>query len=144
MQPFNNSLTLLTLTGAQLRELLEQQWQDGGMGFYPLQPSASLTYRYDDSRPKGQRVIADSLLVDGQPVQDAQDYRLALNSFLAEGGDNFTVLKQARDRLDTGINDLESMITYLQERDRAGQPVGFAEAQQRIQKISPEVASNAP
>lgn len=144
VQPFNNSLTLLTLSGAQLRELLEQQWQDGGMGFYPLQPSASLSYRYDDSRPKGQRVIAGSLLVDGQPVQDAQDYRLALNSFLAEGGDNFSVLKQARDRLDTGINDLESMIAWLQERDRAGQPVGFAEAQQRIQKASPEVVSNAP
>lgn len=144
VQPFNNSLTLLTLSGAQLKELLEQQWQDGGMGFYPLQPSASLTYRYDDSRPKGQRVLAESLMVDGQPVQPEQDYRLVLNSFLAEGGDNFGVLKQARDRLDTGINDLESMIAYLQERDRAGQPVGFAQAQQRIQKTSAEVASNAP
>ena len=144
VQPFNNSLTLLTLSGAQLKELLEQQWQDGGMGFYPLQPSASLTYRYDDSRPKGQRVLADSLLVDGQPVQAEQDYRIAMNSFLAEGGDHFGVLKQARDRLDTGINDLESMISYLQERDRAGQPVGFAQAQQRIQKASAEVASNAP
>ncbi|MEE1922145.1 bifunctional metallophosphatase/5'-nucleotidase [Pseudomonas sp. 148P] len=144
VQPFNNSLTLLTLSGAQLKELLEQQWQDGGMGFYPLQPSASLTYRYDDSRPKGQRVLADSLRVDGQPVQPEQDYRIAMNSFLAEGGDNFGVLKQARDRLDTGINDLEAMIAYLQERDRAGQPAGFAEAGQRIQKASAEVASNAP
>jgi len=144
VQPFNNSLTLLTLSGAQLRELLEQQWQDGGMGFYPLQPSSSLTYRFDDSRPKGQRVLADSLMVDGQLVQPEQDYRIVMNSFLAEGGDNFTVLKQARDRLDTGINDLESMIAWLQERDRAGQPVGFAEAQQRIRKVSSEVATNAP
>ncbi len=144
VQPFNNSLTLLTLSGAQLRELLEQQWQDGGMGFYPLQPSASLTYRFDDSRAKGQRVLAESLMVDGQLVQPQQDYRIVMNSFLAEGGDNFSVLKQARDRLDTGINDLESMIAWLQERDRAGQPVGLAEAQQRIQKVSSEVASNAP
>lgn len=142
VQPFNNSLTLLTLSGAQLRELLEQQWQDGSMGFYPLQPSASLNYRFDDSRPKGQRVIAESLMVDGQPVQPQQDYRIVMNSFLAEGGDNFTVLKQARDRLDTGINDLESMIAYLQERDRAGEPAGQAQAQQRIQKATAEVASN--
>lgn len=144
VQPFNNSLTLLTLSGAQLRELLEQQWQDGGMGFYPLQPSASLTYRFDDSRPKGQRVIAESLMVDGQLVQPDQDYRIAMNSFLAEGGDNFGVLKQARDRLDTGINDLESMIAFLQERDRAGEPVGFAQAQSRIQKVAAEVVTNAP
>ncbi|WP_175651200.1 bifunctional metallophosphatase/5'-nucleotidase [Pseudomonas sp. Marseille-P9899] len=143
VQPFNNSLILLTLTGAQLRQLLEQQWQDGSMGFYPLQPSASLTYRWDDSQPKGQRVLAGSLLVDGQPVQPEQPYRIVMNSFLAEGGDNFNVLKQASDRLDTGINDLDAMISYLQERDRAGQPGGLAEAQQRIQKAAAQVASNA-
>lgn len=144
VQPFNNTLTLLTLTGAQLRELLEQQWQDGGMGFYPLQPSASLTYRWDVSRPKGQRVLPESLTVDGQRVQPEQRYRIVMNSFLAEGGDNFNVLKQASDRLDTGINDLQSMIDYLQTRDRAGQPAGFGEAQQRIQKVSAQVVSNAP
>lgn len=144
VQPFNNSLTLLTLTGAQLRELLEQQWQDGGMGFYPLQPSASLSYRFDDRQPKGQRVLTDSLTVDGQLVQPEQDYRIVMNSFLAEGGDNFSVLKHARDRLDTGINDLESMIAYLQERDHAGEPVGFAQAQQRIQKAGAQVVSHAP
>lgn len=144
VQPFNNSLTLVTLSGAQLHALLEQQWQDGGAGFYPLQPSASLNYRFDDSRPKGQRVLLDSLTVDGQAVQPEQDYRIVMNAFLAEGGDNFNVLKQARDRLDTGINDLDAMIAYLQERDRAGQPVGFAQAQQRIRKVAAEVAGNAP
>ncbi|NIE77511.1 bifunctional metallophosphatase/5'-nucleotidase [Pantoea sp. Ap-967] len=144
VQPFNNSLTLLTLTGAQLRELLEQQWQDGGMGFYPLQPSASLSYQWDGSLPKGQRVLVDSLKVDGQPVQPEQPYRIVMNSFLAEGGDNFTVLKQATDRLDTGINDLESMIAYLQAQDRAGQPAGFGQAQQRIRNVSAQVLSHAP
>ncbi|MFJ4346571.1 bifunctional metallophosphatase/5'-nucleotidase [Pseudomonas sp. NPDC089401] len=144
VQPFNNSLTLLTLSGAQLRELLEQQWQDGGMGFYPLQPSASLTYQWDASQPKGQRVLASSLKVDGQVVQPEQPYRIVMNSFLAEGGDNFTVLKQASERLDTGINDLESMIGYLQAQDRAGQPAGFGQAQQRIRKVAEQVLSHAP
>lgn len=142
VQPFNNTLNIVTLTGAQLQQLLEQQWQAGSMGFYPLQPSASLTYRWDASRPQGQRILAESLMVDGQLVQPEQSYRITVNSFLAEGGDNFGVLKQASSRVDTGFNDLEALITYLQARDQAGQPAGFAEAEQRLQKVGASLAGS--
>ncbi|MGY4533715.1 5'-nucleotidase [Pseudomonas sp. TE3786] len=142
VQPFNNTLNIVTLTGAQLRQLLEQQWQDGSMAFYPLQPSDSLSYRWDATRPQGQRVLAESLMVDGQVVQPEQDYRITLNSFLAEGGDNFTVLKQASHRLDTGLNDLEALINYLQVRDQAGQPAGLAQAEQRMQKVGASLAGS--
>jgi 5'-nucleotidase len=81
-------------------------------------------------------------MVDGQLVQPEQDYRITVNSFLAEGGDNFTVLKQAGNRLDTGLNDLEALINYLQVRDQAGQPVGLAEAEQRIQKVGASLAGS--
>lgn len=144
VQPFNNTLSILTLTGAQLRELLEQQWQGGNRGFYPLQPSASLSYRWDGRRPQGRHVIAESLMIDGQPVKPQQAYRVAVNSFLADGGDNFSVLTQASQRLDTGLNDLEALITYLQARDRAGQPAGRAEAGQRIQKVDESLARSDP
>lgn len=143
VQPFNNSLSILTLSGVQLRQLLEQQWQDGSMGFYPLQPSASLTYRWDSSRPRGQRILAESLMLDGQLVQDEQDYRITVNSFLADGGDNFSVLGQARERLDTGLNDLEALIAHLQERDRAGQPAGQAQPEQRIEKVGQSLTAGA-
>lgn len=142
VQPFNNTLNIMTLSGAQLRELLEQQWQTGSMGFYPLQPSASLSYRWDAARPKGQHVIAESLMIDGQPVKPEQTYRVTVNSFLADGGDNFTVLAQASERLDTGLNDLEALIVYLQGRDQAGQPAGLAEAEQRIQKVGESLAGS--
>ena len=141
VQPFNNTLNIITLTGAQLRELLEQQWQSGSMGFYPLQPSASLSYRWDAARPKGQHVIPDSLTIDGQPVQPEREYRITVNSFLADGGDNFTVLKTGQ-RLDTGLNDLEALIAYLQGRDQAGQPAGLAEAEQRIRRVGESLAGS--
>jgi len=142
VQPFNNTLNIVTLTGAQLQQLLEQQWQEGSMGFYPLQPSSSLTYRWDASRPQGQRILAESLMVDGQLVQPEQSYRITVNSFLAEGGDNFGVLKQASNRLDTGLNDLEALITYLQARDQAGQPAGNAVAEQRLQRVGASLAGS--
>jgi 5'-nucleotidase len=144
VQPFNNTLNIMTLTGAQLQALLEQQWQDNGFGFYPLQPSASFSYRWDASRPKGQRIIADSLRIDGQPVSPQGVYKITVNSFMADGGDNFTVLKQAQQRLDTGLNDLEALIGYLQAQDHAGQPAGAATAEQRIQRVGQTLAGAQP
>jgi 5'-nucleotidase len=140
LQPFNNTLNVLTLSGAQLKDLLEQQWQDTAFGFYPLQPSASLNYRWDASQPKGRRIIASSLRIDGQPVQPARNYRVSVNSFMADGGDNFTLFKDASARLDTGINDLQALIDYLQQQDRAGSPAGLGHAGQRIQRVASDLA----
>ena len=148
VQPFNNTLNILALSGVQLRQLLEQQWQSNGFGFYPLQPSASLTYRWDASRPQGQRIIADSLKIDGKPVLPEQTYRITVNSFMAGGGDNFSVLNQASQRVDTGLNDLQALVDYLQAQDRSGQPAGASTPHQRIEKVAQPLAdataSNGP
>lgn len=138
--PFNNTLNVLTLTGEQLKALLEQQWQDTAFGFYPLQPSASLSYRWDADRPKGQRIIADSLRIDGEPVLATRKYRISVNSFMADGGDNFSVLKQASERQDTGIIDLQALIDYLQQQDRAGSPAGVGSTGTRIQRVGAVLA----
>ncbi len=148
VQPFNNTLNILTLSGTQLKQLLEQQWQNNGFGFYPLQPSASLTYRWDTSKPQGQRILADSLKINGKPVLPEQRYRVTVNSFMAGGGDNFTVLNQASQRVDTGLNDLQALVDYLQARDHTGQPAGAGAEQQRIEKVGQALAdttaSNGP
>ena len=148
VQPFNNTLNILTLSGTQLKQLLEQQWQNNGFGFYPLQPSASLTYRWDASKPQGQRILADSLKINAKPVFPEQRYRVTVNSFMAGGGDNFTVLNQASQRVDTGLNDLQALVDYLQARDHTGQPAGADAAQQRIEKVGQALAettaSNGP
>ncbi|WP_249675296.1 bifunctional metallophosphatase/5'-nucleotidase [Pseudomonas abieticivorans] len=143
VQPFNNTLNILTLTGAQIHELIEQQWQSGSMGFYPLQPSSSLRYRWDASRPAGQRVIAQSLTIDGKPVLANQTYQVTVNSFMAEGGDNFSVLAKTSKRLDTGLNDLEALIGYLQAQDKAGTPAGVAGAP-RIQRDGQALSAAQP
>ena len=69
VQPFGNSLVTLTLTGAQIKEMLEQQWS-GNNATAPkvLLPSAGVTYSWSASAPAGSRVDASSIEIGGSPV----------------------------------------------------------------------------
>jgi 5'-nucleotidase len=119
VQPFGNSLVVKTFTGAQLRALLEQQFNSGSnTADTPrvLAPSAGFTYRYDLTQPPGSR-IADMRL-HCVPIEDSAHYRVAMNSFLASGGDNFTVFIEGTDALG-GELDIDAFEAYL----RAHAPV---------------------
>lgn len=119
--PFGNTLVAMDLTGAQLKALLEQQWtkpdsDDGSV----LQVSSGLMYRWDSTRPPGQRIVAGSVKINGVPVEDSQSYRVVASNFLAEGGDTFTIFGKGTGRVDTGIRDLDAMLAYLAKHDKAG------------------------
>jgi 5'-nucleotidase len=118
VQPFGNSLVVMTLTGAQLRALLEQQ-ASGVNAQRPrmLQPSAGFTYRWAASAPEGQR--ATDLRWQGRPVEPSMSFRVTVNSFLAEGGDGFTVLRAGTERTG-GALDLDALVDLLRG---AGSPV---------------------
>jgi 5'-nucleotidase len=118
MQPFGNSLTVLTLSGADLKELLERQQPPGRQQATLLSPSATLRYRWLTTAPFGQRV--SDLRLQGRPIQPNQEVRLAVNSFLASGGDGFTLFLKGRDPLG-GPLDVEALEAYLQ-RERAPDP----------------------
>lgn len=92
-QPFRNRLVTMTLTGSQLKELLEQQWLDPKRPRI-LQVSNGFGYTWDASKPLGERVLADKMILNGRPVEPATGYRVTLNDYLAVGGDGFTVAKQ--------------------------------------------------
>ncbi|WP_027526547.1 bifunctional UDP-sugar hydrolase/5'-nucleotidase [Bradyrhizobium sp. Ec3.3] len=92
-QPFRNRLVTLTLTGSQLKEMLEQQWLDPKRPRI-LQVSNGFSYVWDASKPFGERVAADKMTLDGKPIDPASSYRVTLNDYLAVGGDGFTVAKQ--------------------------------------------------
>lgn len=131
-QPFANRLTLVDLTGAQLRELLEQPWRRDPVE--PLQVSADFAYAWDARRPVGQRIVPGSVRLAGQPLDDQRTYRLVVNSFLADGGDGATVLKAGSNRLAMRITDLDALERYLVQQDRQGTPAGQAEPAGRIRR----------
>ena len=110
MQPFGNSLVVLSLSGAQLKALLEAQQRrsDGEPRF--MQPSEGFGYAWQADAPAGERVR--EMRLNGEPIAPTQRLRVTVNSFLAEGGDGFTVLREAGERIG-GPQDLEAMLAYL-------------------------------
>jgi len=129
VQPFGNVLTTLTLTGAQVEQLLEQQFS--GANAPPnsprvLLPSAGFSYTWDLDAPPGEKVDPASITLGGQPVDPAASYRVTVNSFLADGGDGFSVLPQGTDRVG-GELDLDAFVAYLAANDPVAPP-----AQDRI------------
>ena len=136
VHPFKGTLQIISLTGAQIKSLLEQQWQSDGPGsFKPLQISHTFSYRWDGSQPRGQRILADSLRLNGEPILPTESYRIAVNAFLADGGDNFSVFTEASDRKDTGLPDLKVLIDYLVAQEKPGELAGRVEPAGRIRRV---------
>jgi 5'-nucleotidase len=111
-QPFNNVLITLSLSGQELLNLLQSQWRDA-RACNRLQASSSLRYTWDAARPVDQRVLPESITINGQALQLTRDYRITVNNFMAEGGDGFAELKRGRDRR-TGPNDVDALEAYVQ------------------------------
>ena len=130
VQPFGNTLTTMTLTGAQLKAVLEQQFDNPTAGSNRiLQVSAGLTYSWSAAAAAGSKVSALSL--NGVAVSPTATYRVTLNSFLADGGDGFTVLKDGTDRLvQPNLVDVDAFQAYL----KANEPVAPG-PQNRITKL---------
>ncbi|MBR0849091.1 bifunctional metallophosphatase/5'-nucleotidase [Bradyrhizobium diazoefficiens] len=116
-QPFRNLLVTQTLTGKQLKDLLEQQWLDPKRPRV-LQVSTGFSYAWDASRPVGQRVLAERLMLDGKPIDPAASYRVTVNDYLASGGDGFTVAKEGTAR-QVGVYDADALFAYF----KASSPV---------------------
>jgi 5'-nucleotidase len=115
MQPFSNSIVVKTLTGAQLKALLEQQFASGtNTAEKPvmLLPSKGFIFAYDLRRPAGDRIV--ELRFSGKPTDPAGRYRVAVPNFLASGGDNFTTLAQGTVEKDIGL-DLDALEAWLKK-----------------------------
>ena len=117
-QPFGNTLVTMTLTGAQLKQLLEQQWSTASQRARILQPSRGLSYAWVANSPHGERIVADSMRLHGRLIAPDQPYRVTVNNFLADGGDGFRVLRDGIDRIG-GPVDVDALTDYLKEQSAA-------------------------
>ena len=113
VQPFNNLVVTVTLTGAQLKEVLEQQFVGyaGQTTTKILQVSAGFAYTWSPTAPLGSRVTA--LTLNGTPIDPAATYRVSTNDFLANGGDGFTNLTVATNRTTAPGFDVDALAAYL-------------------------------
>ena len=122
VQPFGNNLVVKTFTGAQIRALLELQFEsptNPGERTRVLSVSQGFGYRYDLSQPPGARVGAITL--HGESLQDQRDYRVAISSFLAGGGSGYRTLAEGRDMLG-GDQDMDVLEAYFRNASPVAVP----------------------
>lgn len=117
-QPFRNRLVTMTLTGSQLKDMLEQQWLDPKRPRI-LQVSNGFSYTWDASKPFGERVSPAKMTLNGRLIEPGNGYRVTLNDYLAVGGDGFSVAKQGT-APQYGGYDADALFAFF----RAHGPVG--------------------
>lgn len=114
VQPFGNSMVTLTLTGNQIDTLLEQQWLGPNLTAPKiLQVSEGFSYTWSTAAAAGSKVDIASIMIDGVAINPTGTYRVTVNSFLADGGDGFFVLRDGTDRLG-GAVDTDAFEAYFQ------------------------------
>ncbi|MDR0959527.1 MAG: 5'-nucleotidase C-terminal domain-containing protein [Propionibacteriaceae bacterium] len=145
--PFANNLWTVTVTGAQLKTFLEQQWQTTETGERPSRAflatglSSNVSYIVDTDQPEADPCTMEegcgwsdpashvrAIFVDGQPVEADKEYRIITVSFLASGGDNYRVMAEGTDARDTGLLDRDAWIDYLMQESLVSEPGDWAEA----------------
>ena len=134
VQPFNSELITVTLTGAELKEALEQQL-DKDAPEQLLACSAGFIQTIDRSRAIGDRVVGATL--DGAPIDPARTYRVTVNSYLANGGDSFAAFVKGRDRT-IGVTDITALEAYL----KPVSPIRSASREVRVKDLRPELKTN--
>ncbi|MGW0646268.1 bifunctional metallophosphatase/5'-nucleotidase [Streptomyces badius] len=123
VQPFTNMMNVVDLTGAQLVTALRQQ-VSGPNEASPkiLQVSRGLTYTLDLTKSGADRVVADTIKLNGEAIDPARTYRVAMNEFLAGGGDGFPALGEGTNKL-VGASDLDLFNAYLAAHSSATAPL---------------------
>ncbi len=121
VQPFGNSLVTFTLTGDQIRAVLEQQFSGcrGQITNRILQVSVGFSYEQSASASDCSKKIG-AITLGGKALDPKGTYRVTVNSFLASGGDGFVVFNDGTDRVGGEI-DLDALTAYF-----AANPAGIA------------------
>ena len=122
VQPFANTLVTFDITGAGIKQALEQQWQPAGQSraFLKLGISEGFVYTFDATRPLGDRITGMTL--DGEPIDPSATYKVTANSFLSSGGDNFDAFGEAANHADSGRIDLQAFVDHMADNSPVAPP----------------------
>ncbi|EWT02528.1 5'-nucleotidase [Intrasporangium oryzae NRRL B-24470] len=115
VQPFNNYLVSMTLTGQQIYDVLNQQWSGpNASSVKVLQISRGFTYTHN-----GSSVVDGTVALNGTPIDKAATYRIVTNNFLSDGGDNFPAFRSGTGKYFGGL-DIDAFAAYLTSLDGQG------------------------
>jgi 5'-nucleotidase len=128
VQPFGNTLVVKTCTGQQIYDVLNQQFNNPAAGSNRIMlPSANVHYQWTTAG--GPHIVDGSVSFNGTPIDKAASYRVAMNNFMADGGDNYTVFRSCTQPLGGDV-DLDAFARYLTAHSPVAPP-----ALTRIEKV---------
>ncbi|MBA2694184.1 MAG: 5'-nucleotidase C-terminal domain-containing protein [Rubrobacter sp.] len=110
VQPFDNGLVRVEMTGEEVEGVLEQQFETPEATILQI---SGLEYTYDEEAPEGER-ITEIILEDGSEIDPEATYTAAINSFLSTGGDGFTDFTEIGESSETVGGDLEAFVGYVE------------------------------
>ncbi len=113
VMPFDNTLVTAKLTGAQVRETVENGLDNQKVGYFGQLSGLFVTY--DLSKPFGQRIVTITL-ENGEPIDNSKLYTVVANDFMFSGGDMYLALKQGKEVKDTGVPIRDSLIEYIRAK----------------------------
>jgi 5'-nucleotidase len=116
VQPFNNYLVSMDMTGTQIKALLEQQFSGANQQSNKVLQVAGITYTWNPAAAPGSKVVAGSIKIAGQPLADGTTYRIVTNNFLSDGGDGFGEFATAQNKFFGGL-DIDAFANYLTAHD---------------------------
>ncbi|THF71310.1 bifunctional metallophosphatase/5'-nucleotidase [Deinococcus sp. Arct2-2] len=118
VQPFGNTMVVMDLTGQQIKDVLEQQWSgSNATAVKLLQVSEGFSYIYTDAAPAGSKVNIADIKFNGTPINPTGTYRVAINNFLAAGGDFFSVFTQGKNVVQLpNLSDVDAFAQYLKAK----------------------------
>jgi len=119
LMPFDNTILVLEMTGADVRALAERHFAFGG---YPALEWSGIEIEIEARRAGKKRLEVKGIAVDGEPLEDGRVYRVATNSFLARGGDGFRRFARARKRENTGTLVRDALAADLARRSPVRPP----------------------
>jgi len=117
VQPFNNYLVSMNLTGQQIYDVLNQQrtGPNAGSAAKMLQVNKGFTYTWSTAT---QKVVDGTVAINGTPVDKAASYRIVTNNFLSDGGDNFPAFQGGTGKYFGGL-DIDAFANYLSQPQNA-------------------------
>ncbi|MBM7551582.1 bifunctional metallophosphatase/5'-nucleotidase [Thalassobacillus pellis] len=116
---YANPVVNVTLTGAEIDQILEEQWRkesDGSVSFHPLAVSHNVRYAYDDSKPVGQRVSPEDVVINGKTLEPDRSYRVAALAYLIRNGDGYETFLEYKDPVRIQV-DYWAFLDYLKAQE---------------------------
>lgn len=105
--PFSNRIVIITLTGNDIYDLLEQQWMGSYINMLQI---SGFAYTYDSHQPLGHKII--EIRHQNKPLLREKMYTIATSDFLASGNGVFSVMKRGK-IIHIGQSDHDTVIAYI-------------------------------